>query len=225
MSQLRFDPEEFERLQGLPEDDPERVRAERSGRLPAWRRMIEAFEAPPDRPLSPQELAEADSELEQRVARAIAGGEAARPARPRRAGSPRSWFPAWGAGGLRVALASAAIAIVAVAGWWSLDRPRDRAAVRSAGEAMILAVTATPIDAGVELRWAAVPGARMYRVVFFGSDLNERARVDSLPENHLTLRAEHLPAGLLRGQSVLAEVTAVRADDELSSKPISIRVP
>ena len=43
MTERPFSPEEFVRLLSLPETHPERVRAEASGMLEAWRRMLGEF--------------------------------------------------------------------------------------------------------------------------------------------------------------------------------------
>lgn len=59
MNEQRFEPEEFERLLALPEGHPERMSAERSGRLLAWKQMLDGFESPPDVLFTPQELARA----------------------------------------------------------------------------------------------------------------------------------------------------------------------
>ena len=123
-----------------------------------------------------------------------------------------------------MALAFASVAIVAVAGWWSIERLRETSAVRSVGGETV-EVSAAPVSGGIELRWRAVAGARIYRVLFYGSDLTELARVDSLQETRLALRADHLPRGLVSGQSVLVDVTAVLPYDQITSKTIAIVVP
>jgi hypothetical protein len=224
MNDRDFGPEEFERLLGLPEDHPERVRVEQSDRFIAWKHMLETFERPPDGRMPARERAEAEANLARRVEAALARGGVAGPSRP--VSPRRSWLEAMlGGRSLRPALAIAMVLIVAAAGWWSVDRMRERPAVRGAGEATRFDLRATPLDGGLELRWAAIPGARRYALVFFGSDLTEMARVDSLEESLLTLRATNRPAGLVAGQSLMVQVTAFRAMDEVASKPIAIRVP
>lgn len=221
MNEERFEPEEFERLLALPEDHPERVRAERSGRLAAWQHMLDGFESPPGELLSSQDLARAEAELAQRVERATAPA----PARVRPAIREASWLTEWRTGGRRVAVAFAALAIVAAAGWWSVEQRRERPAVRGSAARQALELISRPVAAGVELSWTPVPGATMYRLVFFGPELTELARVDSLVGTSFALRADQLPAGLASGQTVLVEVAAVLPYDTFASKSVSIAVP
>jgi hypothetical protein len=229
MNDREFEAEEFERLLGLPEGDPERVRAERSSRFVAWKHMLETFEKPPDELLTPRERAQAEADLAERVRRAVARLGTAEPSRQRPPSTTGSWLDRWMEGRrsavLRPALAMAAVVVVAAAGWWSIDRLNERSAVRSADDSSAMALRAIPSRQEVELRWLAVPGAKMYRLVFSAPDLRDRARIDSLHVTRFTLRATDLPAGLARGELTLVEVIALRENDAITSKPVSIRVP
>ena len=228
MNDREFEAEEFERLLGLPEGDPERVRAERSSRFVAWKHMLETFEKPPDEMLTRRERVQAEADLAERVGRALARLGTAEPLQQRPASTRSSWLDRWMEGrrwaALRPALAVAAVVVVAAAGWWSIGRLNERSAVRSVGGSA-LALRAIAARQEVELRWDAVPSARMYRLVFSGPDLTDRARIDSLYETRFTLRATNLPAGLARGEVTLVEVVALRETDAITSKPVSIRVP
>ena len=88
MTDREFEAEEFERLLALPEGHPERVQAERSSRFIARKRMLDAFESPPDELLAPHELARAEADLAERVARAVAHVDKPEPP-PQRSGSTR----------------------------------------------------------------------------------------------------------------------------------------
>lgn len=145
------------------------------------------------------------------------------PARP----APRdaSWLAGLLTGGRRFALAAAAVAIVAAAGWWSVGRLQERPAVRGSGTAQSIELRSQPTAGGIELSWTPVAGATMYRLVFFGPDLSEQARVDSLVTTRFTLRSDRLPAGLARGRTVRVEVAAVLPYDTFASKSVSIALP
>jgi len=228
MNEREFQPEEFARLLALPQDDPERVRAERSSRFVAWKHMLEAFESPVDELLAAPERARAEAALAERVQRAMTHVGTAEPSPRRSALTKASWLERWMAGNrwaaLRPALAVAAAIVVVGVGWWSIGHFNQPAAVRSAGESVV-ALRSTSVSQGVELRWSAVPETRFYRLTFFGPDLTERARIDSLLDTDFVLRAASLPAGLSRGQPVMVEVTAVRRADVVRSRPVSIQLP
>jgi hypothetical protein len=224
MNEREFEAEEFERLLALPEGHPERVQAERSSRFIAWKRMLEDFESPPDELTAPHELERAEAELAERVERAKARLDMPEPSRQRSDSSfQRGRAGGWWAS-LRPAFALAAVAVAAAVGWWSFDRLHEGSAVRSSGEDDV-AVRALSTADGVDLRWSAVPGATMYRLIFLGPDLTERARIDSLHDTRYELPATNLPVGLARGEPTLVEVTAFRPTGWIISKPIPIQVP
>jgi hypothetical protein len=235
MNDGRFDPDDFPRVLALPEDHPERIRAERSPRFQAWKHMLAEFESPGDVLLSPEERSAAEGELAGRVERVLPARPAARVGerraesiRVRDARGPTAWFSAWlRAPAWKPALAVAAVAIVATLGWWSFERVREPGVVRGVGGATAaFDLRAAPGRDGLALTWPAVPDADAYRVVFYGADLAERARVDGLPEPRMTLRAGALPAGLGHGETALAEVTALRRGDAIAtSRMTSVRVP
>jgi len=234
MTETRFTPEEFARLLALSPDHPDRRRVEDDPRFDSWRRMLRAFETGEAQELSASELRDADRSLALRLEREIgvaadpravraAGGDAARTearrSREARPGAGWSWlFPRWAP-----AMALAAVAVVAGGVWINSARQTERV-VR--GEAGALTLTQREIRGGRELTWSAVPGADEYRVVFFGSDLRERARVEHLTAPALVLRPEALPSGLERGAEVAAQVTALRAGNPVAeSRTITLTLP
>jgi len=217
MSEERFTPDEFARLVSLPASHPDRQRAERTSQFEAWRVMLREFEQPSGAPLSAAELAAAGRELERRVVQTLDPISRV-VTRPSWSGALSAWLrgPA-----SRPALALAAIVVVTGAALWvATSRPPGPRAVRGAGEAPAI-VLAPPraVEGGIELRWTPVAGAEAYRVVFYGADLGESARVDGLSAPRLVLRRDALPSGLQHGGQALVEVTALRGGDPVATSP------
>jgi hypothetical protein len=232
MTEERFTPDEFARLLSLPDDHPDRQRAERTPQFQAWCQMLQEFERPSNAPLPAAEIASAGRELEARLARGLGraqpngAGEAG--PRPTSGRTFADSFAAWFRGPtMRPALAFAAVAVVAGFALWSASRPPAPRAVRGSGESAVLAVgEPRAISGGIELTWTQVDGAETYRVVFYGGDLRENARVDGLTEPRLRLQRNALPAGLTPGADVLAEVMAMRHGDPIAtSKTRAIHLP
>jgi hypothetical protein len=230
MTDHPFSPEEFVRLLSLPEGHPERLRAESSGMLEAWRRMLVEFEAPPVQVASPDELASADAALERRMAGAI-GASPGRRAIPAVPGASGAGFWSRLAGALsrpavRPAFALVVIAIAAGGLWWAKANRTPGAVRGGSGEATFKVAAHAEAGGMLELSWAAVPGADGYRVRFFGGTLREIARLDHVSEPMLRLGPDSLPAGLGPGAEVMVEVAAVRGGDVIAvSGPKAVRLP
>ncbi len=222
MSPERMSPEEFARLMALPADHPERRRMEHSPEFEARVHLLHDFESPGDGQLTPDERA-AGRELEARLAPMIATARAAAPPRTRRA----AWSWLKGGGTPRAALAFASVALVAVLATWMTTHDGARRAVRGAPETAAFELAAPrPTAGGVRLAWPAVAGADHYRLVFFGPDMDERARIESLTSTTLELRAGALPAGLTAGTEALVGVVALHGPDPLATTPARlVRLP
>ena len=230
MTERPFSPEEFVKLLSLPEDHPERLRAESSGMLEAWRRMLSEFEAPPASVASSDELASADATLERGMAGVLNAAPLKRlgPATRRAGGSgllsrlaAALTLPA-----ARPAFALGVIAIAASGLWWSGNRHTPRAVRSGNGESAIVVAARTIPGETLELSWAIVPGAESYRVRFFGASLVEIARLDNVPGPILRLERRSLPADLTSGGEVLVEVAAVRRGDVIAvSSSRAVRLP
>jgi hypothetical protein len=213
--------ETFARLASLPEDDPERQRWAASPEFEARLRLWREFESPAGGRLSAEEARSAARELGQRMEGAVRAGvprgdhETVRSQMARREGP--SWFQRMFGAPPRMALAFASILVIGVATTWFLARERTRPVERGATEhaaIQLLPERATPN--GVELSWTAVSGADGYRVIFYGADLNEIARIDRVTETRIELRSAALPAGLIPGHEVLAEVSALHGEDAIA---------
>jgi hypothetical protein len=132
---------------------------------------------------------------------------------------------------LRPLMAFAAVVLAAVGLVWSQQawrRARESPLLRGPSpSASPGAWDARPIatrrgDGGAQLRWTPAPRATRYSVTFLGADLRPLARVDSLPTTTLDLDRVALPAGLVRGHTVLWRVSAYAGNDELAR---SVTVP
>lgn len=230
MTERPFSPDEFVRLLSLPEDHPERRRAESSGMLDAWRQMLREFENPPDSIASPTELADADAAIERRMT-----GVLAAPPRMRSgtnaSGAAGPGFLAWLSAtlfrpALRPAFALVALVVVAGGSWWLVDSRTPRAVRGVESPGGIVVEARTPADGTLELSWAPVAGADGYRVRFFGSTLREIARLEDLPEPKLRLERGSLPAGLSAGAETLVEVAAIRGGGVIAvSTSRAVRLP
>lgn len=234
MNRPPFSPEEFVRLLSLPSDHPDRVRAESSGALDAWRSMHREFETPALAGASARELAEADVVLGRRLDEVLLANGARGGGRATRMASAlddhqgvRTRIAAWlQAPSLRPAFALAALAVILSAGWWA-TRPHAPAAVRGAGGTAGIVVSIAPASAGVvEISWTPVAGADAYRVRLFGAELNEIWRRDGILEPRLRLAADARPVGLAAGTEVLVDVIALRAGDAIAySRAKALRLP
>jgi len=232
MTPERYTPDEFARLMALPDGHPDRQSAEQSAQFRAWRLMLREFEQPEAALASPSELESAAREVEARVARALTARAAAGAEAPRHRTVPHralvaslvAWFrrPA-----MRPALAVVAVVLVAGVALWSSTRGPATRAVRGPSEASSFVLNAPrAVPGGIELTWTPVPDAEAYRVVFYGTDLQESARVDGLTRPGLLLHADALPAGLPHGGHVMAEVTALRHGDPIvTSASRLVRLP
>jgi len=234
MSRAPLTPDEFARRLALPPGDSERQAAESSSEFAAMRRMLSEFEQPNDASLDEAQVDNAKRQLARRLA--VLGVPHGRPAdagaEARDSGlrGPR-WFeslldqlhhPV-----ARSGLAFAAILIVASVAWWSQQRGPAPGPLRGASESATIAVDPPRFAPGsVTLSWSRVSGADSYRVTFFGADLTEVARRDSLTTNSLVLQAGELPPGLQSGQRVAFAVAALRGGDTISdSKAQFIQLP
>jgi hypothetical protein len=228
MSDDRLTAEDFARLITLPEDHPERRRLYGSPEFEARMRLWREFETYGAGGLPAAEAETAARELEMRLGPAVRG-EATAAARgsasasagagerdSRRRGPARSWLQSLFGAPPRSAVAFATVLIVGFAATWLLTREGTHA-VRSAPEHAAIemaAPRATP--QGVELSWTEVPGADGYRVIFYGADLVEIARLDHVAGTHVELRLQALPPGLRAGKDALAEVTALHGEDPIA---------
>jgi hypothetical protein len=215
MTEEGLTPEEFSRLVALPENDPERVRAGSRPDFEARLRLYREFESPEAPPVPPAASAAAARTVTARVLAEV------RPSHP----AGRSWLaplvrffeqPA-----PRAALAFGALFVVVGTAFWfttRLESP-DPGAVRGEPESMFTIAEPRSFPDRVELSWPAVPGAEAYRVVFYGPDLNETARVEDLHVTTLGLDRRALPKGLEPGIEVLAEVTALAGGDAIAKSP------
>ena len=236
MTDTRFTPEEFARLLALPPGHPDRRAVEADPRFDAWCRMLRAFESRDAHGLSAGEFREADAALERRLARELGTAEDARrtvleeeaPGRPvRRAPAPRperrapwAWFlPSWAP-----AAALATAVVVAGAVWIQSTRESGHRVVRGGDPGRTSLEVSVTKAGGGRLTWSAVAGADEYRVIFFGPDLRERARIEMLTVPELDLRS--LPAGLEAGEEVAVQVTALRSGAVLAeSRTTTVRLP
>ena len=224
---LRPEPqEEMERLLALPEDHPDRRRAEASGQLEAWRRTLLAFETPVLEP--PDGFHALDRRLAERLEKALppasdeAPNRGADRARAARLPAQSSWWALV----LRPAFTVAVLVLVAGA-WWLTERARTPhlRASQDATPAIELAVPGTG-HGELRLSWNPVAGADAYRLEFYGPKLELLARVETRGETTLTLRGTALPAGLESGSEVMLEVTALRNGLSLaSSRGRIVRLP
>jgi len=233
-------PDEFARLVVLPEDHPDRRRWQGSAVFESRLRLHDRFVAGDATSLDAVSRADAERELGARIARELVAehpprepghGERARErvldlraGGRRRSPGPDGRTRAHGRGAI---LALAAVLVVVAAATWVVVRPPERRVVRSVTTTERLALAAPRVTAGgIALEWTAVPEADHYDVVFYGSDLNEIARVKDLATPRLVLGPGALPAGLSHGQDVLAGVIATRAGDTIAaSKTRGLRVP
>jgi len=223
-------PDEFARLLALPADHPDRQRAMDSPAFEARRRLHEQFVAPAADVVPAETLATAERELRARLPRVMGAGvptpdvRDASPASRAEGRARAAWLRR---PGMRAVLSLAAsIAIVAGAAWLWPRVPAPRP-VRGSSETGAFALEA-PRASGraVELSWTPEPLADRYRLVFYGSDLNEVAHVDDLAPARFVLRADALPAGLRSGSVVLVAVVAMRSGDPIAtSKTRTVRIP
>jgi hypothetical protein len=231
MSGARFTPEEFERLMALPESDPARRAAMRSPDFDAWRRMHDEFASPGDAPLSPAELADAEGELERRLAGTLATSGEPRHATglpPREAPARRGLLEWLRGAGLRPALAAAALLAVSVLVVRVTTRAPQEAGVRDVPGAPAALTVSPPVRvaSGIEFRWTPVAGADGYTLVLYGPDLREVMRREGLAEPRLVLAPGDLPPGLAPGDAIQVEVIALeRGDPFATSPPLSTRLP
>ena len=220
---------DFARLIALPEDDPERRRAEASPEFQAMRHMLEEFEQPAAS--GGGDFDDARDELERRL---VAAGVVDAPARPapdavgHTGGSRRTGLlvmlsrPATRAG-----LAFAAVVVVIAFATWTLNfRDGDHLMRGSMGATEFRMTGVREAPGEVVLHWTPAPQADQYRVVFLGADLIETSRVEGVKDTEAVIRAGQLPAGLTSGAVVSVEVEALRGGDLISTTPArSIRLP
>jgi type IV secretory pathway VirB2 component (pilin) len=230
MTEAPFTPDEFNRLLSLSEQHPDRVRAEASGKLEAWRRMLGEFEAPLETVASPDELASADAALERHLAGALVASPEQRSVPVvRETAGPGLWARLAGALSGPVARPALAVLVVVVAAgsaWWAGSHRVPRAVRGGDGASAIVVTTRAADGAALELSWAAVAGADEYRVRFFGGTLREIARLDHVTGPMLRLERNSLPAGLHPGAELMVEVAAVRRGDVIAvSNPRAMRLP
>jgi hypothetical protein len=202
-----LDPADVERLLALPPDHPDRRRAEASGQLEAWRRMVEAFESTSSG--APAGHAELDRRLAARLEEALGPAPDIAGERAPRATRNTGRRVAWGFA-LRPAFAILVLGVVA-GGWWLTERTRTPhlRAMQDVSAGMSVAVPRAEAD-GVHLAWSAVTGAQAYRLVFYGPKLDALATLETAGETTFVLRRGALPAGLAPGGEVFLEVTALR---------------
>ncbi len=130
------------------------------------------------------------------------------------------------------ALAAAAALVVVAGAVFTLARgPAPGAgpdAVRgpSAGAAAFV-LRASQVSAGrLRLEWDPVPGADSYELRFFGADLADLAHAGTRDAAWWESGADSLPAGLVHGAHVMAEVRAMARGERLAtSEPLPVVVP
>ena len=129
--------------------------------------------------------------------------------------------------GARFAWGAAALAVMVGGGIWLMDRTSADHPVRGAAEVQQLVLEAPRVTpGGVDLSWQSALPADSYRVIFYGRDLNEIARLDGLKQMRYELRWNSMPARLMRGSNVLVEVVALKAGDPIGkSSPRTFRIP
>ncbi|HTM58437.1 MAG TPA: hypothetical protein VL123_08490 [Candidatus Udaeobacter sp.] len=226
MNDDRLSAEDFARLTSLPEDHPERRRWAGSPEFEARLRLWREFETSAGGSLSAEDAGLAARELERRVESEVRGGAAGRggavaaPSRDAAAARPagRSWLQRIFGAPPRAAVAFATILVVAVATTWFLARERTVPAERGTVEhAAIELMAPRPTANGIELDWTRVAGADGYRVVFYGAELTEVARIDRVSTTHVELRSGALPQGLVAHRDVMAEVQALHGEDVIAT--------
>jgi hypothetical protein len=227
--------EELGRVAGLPLEHPERRHLETCTRCQALLAMLRSFEAPAGLPEG-ADFAATDPRLRATIEELVREGREQPETPPRRdervplSAGRRGWR--WtDLAGPRLAWAFAALIVAGGAGvtLWRVYAPPE--AMRASPSqpwsgAPFASASARPVEGGVELRWDAVPGATGYRVVFFDPTLRELARLEPTSATTARLRADSLPAGLVRGVVVGWQVEALAGNDPLArTSTRALRVP
>jgi hypothetical protein len=205
-------PDDLDWVLSLPDDDPRRrhVRA-----CPRCRALVDQYvaflEAAPE--VDAARLADADARLSAALERAIGaaparGGRIARSARV-------AWWETWA---WRPVAAAAAVVVVAGAALLWMYAPHHEPELRGGPEtaATVVVEHATLAGGAVHLDWRACPGASMYQVRVYASDLREVSRLET-PETSLTLAAERLSPRLARENVVLVRIVALSGGDAIAT--------
>lgn len=152
----------------------------------------------------------------------------ARPAASAPLPLPPSRRPAFG-----WAVLAAAAALVVVAGAvFTLARGPvpgvgpDAVRGPSAGAAAFVLRAPQAAAGRMRLEWEPVAGADSYELRFFGADLADLAHAGALTGTGWESGADSLPAGLVHGAHVMAEVRAMARGERLAtSEPLPVVVP
>ncbi|MFN8586197.1 MAG: hypothetical protein U0704_00210 [Candidatus Eisenbacteria bacterium] len=223
--------EELERVLELPAADPRRLHVESCARCRSLAEMLADFAGG----TTPVEagFAAADARLRDTIAELT--GVQERPAEAAAAAAPEGFRPAraerrspwWSFGGLRPALAFAALLVVASAGvamWRANTSPplmRD-----ASGSQSFASRPALEVSDGWELGWSAQPGADRYQVHFSDASLRSVAELPVTNGLKATLRRDALPAGLRHGAEVAWQVVAYSGPDVVGATGMrTLRVP
>jgi hypothetical protein len=232
-----FEPANLAEIADLPPDDPRRRALERTahGRamLAAYRSFLNPGEAPPG-----ARTDEAEAKLGERLAAEIGLGSRERERESEGTSPVGGWARIarmFGAPSLRPAYALAVMVIFAGGVWLAIPRhgehlsPMRGTVIGDSGETAGGLVVHDPSarqDGGLELSWEPVLGADHYDVRFFHTDLTALGAPIRTDAPRLDLGHDALPQGLLRGTTVLWQVTARRGADALaSSRTRSLRLP
>lgn len=154
------------------------------------------------------------------IARLVRPRETAAP-RTARASSFGSRLAAWWTGPARwPALATAAVAVVAV-GWWTMrTSPPDEGAWRGGEQVPTLEWRAVASgDEALALQWSSVPGASLYGVTLLGPSLEPRAELPLTADTTALLERAQWPASA-PGETLYVRVDAMRDGSVLAMSPL-----
>jgi hypothetical protein len=216
--------ERFEELLRLDPGDPRRAHLEDCPRCSARVTAFQSFLTM--RPLPEGiDLDEARRRLSQALRQEVAGRERASRSRP---SFPSGFFlwPRWKpALGLAAALALGVILVRT-----TLDRRPDQEIVlrgdSGAGPAVVLLQPVPAEDGALLLRWRKAQDAEGYRVLIYGPDLAEIARIEAGGDTALVLTAARLSQLARPGSAVFWRVATLGRGDQLSlSAPSILRLP
>ena len=210
------DLESLAELGRLPEGDPHRAHVDGCARCRARLISLAVFVDPASDDLPDSEWRTAEAELgRRRVRDGLVPPVRELSAQRRRAWGSRSWRPA---------LAFAAV-LLAVSGAWIGLRGRHEPVMRSADGAE-WAPAIVQHGGALTLTWRAVPEANRYRVRFIDATLEPIATLEAGAALEVRVRADSLPTGLSRGQSVMVQVDALSGTDSIaSSRAVPLQLP
>ena len=237
MSTLCFHVEELEEIAGLDPGDSRLLHLTDCPRCRALLASYRVFREPGTVPTP----AGADlSDAERRLSAALQRGihdTVVTPEKPmHRRDGPREGPLAWFLRGfrsplLRPALAAAGAVCVLLFAVNLLDLREHgghRGVLRGGEQAAGLVLQQPQImdDGRVKLSWRPVEAADTYRVILYGIDLNEQARLEAGPDTFLVFRPSDLPGLSGSGEPILWRVAAFRGGDEIGrSRPGHLELP